>query len=149
MDPFFHKRDTFRQSRCAAPRPCSKKPSMFLPTLRNSLWFLSSFTLLFIAFFNLRRVYPILPQMSTICFCVAVIFFYMSLLRIHVTEYDGFVVTVHSYILVGDFLSRMKICLHECRSRAPRIWALRLADAKNEQCVLQTHLKQRRATKWR
>ena len=29
--------------------------------------------------------------------------------------------TVHSYILVGDFLSRMKICLHECRSGAPLI----------------------------
>ena len=28
-------------------------------------------------------------------------------------------VTVHSYILVGAFLSRMKICLQECRSGAP------------------------------
>ena len=28
--------------------------------------------------------------------------------------------TVHSYILVGDFLSRMKIYLQECTKRAPR-----------------------------
>ena len=30
-----------------------------------------------------------------------------------------FVVTVHSYILVGRFHARMKICLQECRSGAP------------------------------
>ena len=38
------------------------------------------------------------------------------------------IVTVHSYILVGDFLSRMKICLHECTKGAPF----------HEHCVLQT-----------
>ena len=45
-------------------------------------------------------------------------------------------VTVYSYIPVGFFLSRMKICLQECRSGAPRIGALRLADATNEQMRL-------------
>ena len=50
-----------------------------------------------------------------------------------------FVVTVHSYILVGRFRACMKICLHECRSGAPF----------HEQCVCKTYLKQRRALKAR
>ena len=37
-------------------------------------------------------------------------------------------VTVHSYILVSFFLSHMKICLQECRSKAP----------ENEHRVLRT-----------
>ena len=41
-------------------------------------------------------------------------------------------VTVHSYILVGRFHARMKICLHECTKGAPfneQKRALRLTDA--------------------
>ena len=39
-----------------------------------------------------------------------------------------FVVTVHSYILVGRFHACMRICLHECTKGAP----------VHEHCVLQT-----------
>ena len=41
-------------------------------------------------------------------------------------------VAVHSYILVGRFHARMKICLHECTKGAPfneQKRALRLTDA--------------------
>ena len=41
------------RSRCKAPRPCSKKPSISLPTCRDSLRRISSPTLLFTAFMSL------------------------------------------------------------------------------------------------
>ena len=47
-----------------------------------------------------------------------------------------FKVTVHSYIPVGRFHARMKICLHECTKGAPSYEQKGAA-------------KQRRATKWR
>lgn len=51
--------------------------------------------------------------MSTICFCVAVIFFYMSLLRIHVTEYDGFANPVGNQKHLGvNLLGRRFLSFH-------------------------------------